>query len=160
VNQPALATAAQPVHIVWQAPDGTQVQDCHPRDLVELVARREGTLWVHLDASVAAQHALLEKLFRFHPLAIEDTLNPSTRVKVEEYDGYLFAVMRGVRLDEETEDPYDLVTHDLHAFLGDGGACHAAAGPLAGTAGAWSRSGTARAARRLHRRVFPDSRAG
>jgi magnesium transporter len=131
VNQPALATAAQPVHIVWQAPDGTQVQDCHPRDLVELVARREGTLWVHLDASVAAQHALLEKLFRFHPLAIEDTLNPSTRVKVEEYDGYLFAVMRGVRLDEETEDPYDLVTHDLHAFLGPHALVTVSAGPSA-----------------------------
>jgi magnesium transporter len=88
--------------------------------LDELLARvrlGDGRLWVHLDATNPAQHALLATHFGFHPLAIEDTLNPATRVKVEEYDGYLFAVVRGVSLNETTDDPYDLSTHDLHAFL-------------------------------------------
>ncbi|MCU0618179.1 MAG: hypothetical protein MUD17_13995, partial [Gemmatimonadaceae bacterium] len=88
--------------------------------LDELLARvrlGDGRLWVHLDATNPAQHALLATHFGFHPLAIEDTLNPATRVKVEEYDGYLFAVVRGVSLNETTDDPYDLATHDLHAFL-------------------------------------------
>ena len=40
---------------------------------------------------------MLEKVFHFHPLAIEDTLSPSSRVKLEEYSGYLFAIVRGVQ---------------------------------------------------------------
>jgi magnesium transporter len=62
---------------------------------------------------------VLEKIFQFHPLAIEDTLNPQSRVKVEEYDGYLFIIVRVVRFREETmEDPYDLETVNLYLFLG------------------------------------------
>lgn len=108
---------AQPTVLVWSGPDGERLVNCHPRELAGLLARPDGLLWVHLDSTSPPQHALLEKLFRFHPLAIEDTLNPVTRVKVEEYDGYLFLVVRGVRFRESTDDPYDLETHDVHAFL-------------------------------------------
>ncbi len=108
---------AQPVITVWAGPGNERIVDCHPRELAALVARREGLLWVHVDSTSPPQHALLEKLFGFHPLAIEDTLNPVTRVKVEEYEGYLFLVVRGVQFRESTEDPYDLETYDMHAFL-------------------------------------------
>ncbi|MGH7700315.1 MAG: magnesium/cobalt transporter CorA, partial [Gemmatimonadales bacterium] len=64
------------------------------------------------------QHALLEKVFQFHPLAVEDTLSPDTRVKIEEYDRYVFVVMAGVRFDEGTPDPFDLETFNLYFFLG------------------------------------------
>ena len=71
-------------------------------------------------SSVAAdpQHALLEKVFCFHPLSIEDTLNPASRVKLEEYPGYLFMIIRGVRFFEKTADPYDLETFNLCFYLG------------------------------------------
>jgi magnesium transporter len=108
---------ARPTLIVWHGPGDERVVNCHPRELAALLARPDGRLWVHLDSTSPPQHALLEKLFGFHPLAIEDTLNPVTRVKVEEYDGYLFLVVRGVRFCESTDDPYDLETHDVHAFL-------------------------------------------
>ena len=49
---------------------------------------------------------------------IEDTLNPNSRVKLEEYPGYLFMIIRGVRFFEETNDPYDLETFNLNFFLG------------------------------------------
>jgi magnesium transporter len=54
----------------------------------------------------------------FHPLSIEDTLNPNSRVKVEEYPGFLFTVIRGVRFYAETEDPYDIETYNLCCYLG------------------------------------------
>ncbi|MEN9508128.1 MAG: magnesium transport protein CorA [Gemmatimonadota bacterium] len=75
-------------------------------------------LWVDIDVTVAAQHRLLAELFGFHPLAIEDTLNPDSRVKIEEYQSCLFIVVRGVGLDLDTDDPYDLQTNNLYAFLG------------------------------------------
>jgi magnesium transporter len=56
------------------------------------------SLWLDVDSSDPAQHSLLAGLFHFHPLTLEDTLNPHTRVKVEDYDGYLFIVIRVMKL--------------------------------------------------------------
>lgn len=127
---PPLDQHASPTISVWHGPDEERIVDCHPRDLSALFARPDGMLWVHLDSTVRAQHALLEHLFHFHPLAIEDTLNPSTRVKIEEYDGYLFLVVRAVTFRESTSDPYDLDTQDLFAFLGPNFLVTVAAGPV------------------------------
>lgn len=106
-----------PPRTIYRAPDGTDVLDCHPREVTQLLADG-GLLWVDLDSTVRSQHAMLEKVFQFHPLAVEDTLNPNSRVKLEEYGSYLFIVIRGVGLAEDTEDPYDLATQDLYCFLG------------------------------------------
>jgi magnesium transporter len=62
-----------------------------------LLDRRE-PFWLDIDSTDPGQHALLGKVFGFHPLTIEDTLNRHTRVKVEEYDGYLFIVIRAMTL--------------------------------------------------------------
>ena len=45
---------------VYRAPDGATCLDLHPRELVKLVASGEGTLWVDVDSTNRAQHALLE----------------------------------------------------------------------------------------------------
>jgi magnesium transporter len=76
-----------------------------------------GTLWVDLDVSNAAQAALLTELFHFHPLAVEDACNPSSRVKAEEYPEFLLVVARVVTFCESTPDPYDLETANLTIFL-------------------------------------------
>ena len=99
--------------------DGHLWRDLLPKDLARAMRSGEGQLWVDIDSSNRHQHAILEKIFNFHPLAIEDTLNPQSRVKVEEYDGYLFINVRVVQFCEETaEDPYDLETLNLYLFLG------------------------------------------
>jgi magnesium transporter len=98
--------------------DGTFRRDLPPRELAAAVGAGVGTMWVDIDTTNPHQFALLEKIFGFHPLAIEDTLNPSTRVKLEEYDGCLFMVIRGVKFAEATDDPYDLETFNLNFFLG------------------------------------------
>lgn len=97
--------------------DGTVRQRLQPARLLEAV-KEGGQLWVDIDANDRAQHALLEKAFGFHHLAIEDTLSPRTRVKLEEYGTYLFLVIRTVRFDQATEDPYDIHTVNLYCFLG------------------------------------------
>ena len=77
----------------------------------------DGTLWVDLDVSDPAQAALLKDVFHFHPLAIEDALNPNSRVKAEEYPDFLIVVARVVSFCETTPDPYDLETANLTLFL-------------------------------------------
>jgi magnesium transporter len=90
-----------------------------------------GHLWVDVDVTNRHHVAMLENVCRFHPLTVEDTLNPNSRVKLEEYPGYLFMIIRGVRFYEKTEDPYDLETFNLCFYLGQHYLVTAHAGPSA-----------------------------
>ncbi|HXM38007.1 MAG TPA: magnesium/cobalt transporter CorA [Gemmatimonadales bacterium] len=103
---------------IYRRPDGTLEQDISPARIREILQAGEGELWVDIDSTSMHQHALLEKVFEFHPLSIEDTLSPGTRVKLEEYDRYVFVVMAVVRFDEGTPDPFDLATSNMYFFLG------------------------------------------
>ena len=103
---------------IYRHSDGKLEQDLSPARLREVVQAGEGELWVDIDSTSMHQHALLEKVFDFHPLSIEDTLSPGTRVKLEEYPRYVFVVMAGIRFDEGTPDPFDLETVNLYFFLG------------------------------------------
>lgn len=103
---------------IFRNRDGSVQRDLAPNKLAQSLREGMGVLWVDVDATQRSQHAVLEKIFGFHHLAIEDTLNPQSRVKLEDYDGYMFAIIRGVRFDESTEDPYDFETLNLCFFLG------------------------------------------
>lgn len=102
--------------------------DCtlHPQALRDIV-QRPGTarLWVDIDTASRHQVALLEKVFDMHPLAVEDCLNPQSRVKIDEYRTGLFVIVRGLRFCDDTDDPYDVETFNLACWL---------AGPLLVTA--------------------------
>ncbi|HEV8382274.1 MAG TPA: magnesium/cobalt transporter CorA [Gemmatimonadales bacterium] len=103
---------------LYRRPDGTLEHDVSPPRIREILQSGEGELWVDIDSTNMHQHALLEKVFAFHPLSIEDTLSPGTRVKFEEYDRYVFVVMAVIRFDEGTPEPWDLATSNLYFFLG------------------------------------------
>lgn len=99
--------------------------------LAKAVAAETGTLWVDIDSESDEQYRLLSELFHFHPLAVEDVRSPDCRVKLEEYEGCLFVVMRGVRFAVETPEPYDLDTQNLYLFVGSRFLVTAHAGPSA-----------------------------
>jgi magnesium transporter len=101
-----------------RGPDGRVVRPSNPPELAAALRTSDAVLWLDIEADDRHQHALLEKVFGFHPLAIEDTLNPNSRIKIESYDSYVFMVLRVVRLCEETDDPYDTETVNLAIFLG------------------------------------------
>ena len=101
----------------YKAPNGQVTRNLHPAKLAEAL-KEGGQLWVDIDSNDRAQHALLEKVFNFHPLSIEDTLSPKTRVKLEEYGNTVFIVVRSVRFDVKTDDPYDIDTINLYCFMG------------------------------------------
>lgn len=82
-----------------------------------VLATGEGTIWVDLDVSDPAEARILSEVFHFHPLAIEDALNPNSRVKVDEYPNFLLVIARVVSFREATPDPYDLDTANLAVFV-------------------------------------------
>jgi magnesium transporter len=72
-------------------------------------------LWVDLcDPSDAEIKSILEGVFSFHPLAIEDCVTPSSLPKVEDYEDYLFLVMHAV--DFTRTEKFN--TTELDLFLG------------------------------------------
>ncbi|HET8770531.1 MAG TPA: magnesium transporter CorA family protein [Gemmatimonadaceae bacterium] len=97
---------------------GALRRDLDPREFASIVASGTGTLWVDINVASRHQHALLEKVFRFHPLSVEDALSAEGRVKVEEFPSYALVVVRGVRFMDETTDRYDIETFNLNCFLG------------------------------------------
>ncbi len=105
-------------HIIYRRHDGTVRMALTAAELTAALADPTGVLWADIDSSKPEQHEWLARVFHFHPLAIEDTLNPASRVKLEEYPGYIFTIIRGIRFDESTDDPYDLETFNLCFFLG------------------------------------------
>ena len=109
--------SSTPHNIVRRA-SGEILRDLPLDALRAAFERPEGaTIWVDLDVSDEAQAALLTDLFHFHPLAVEDARNPNSRVKAEEYPGFLVVVARVVSFCETTPDPYDLETANLTLFL-------------------------------------------
>ena len=105
-------------HSVLRNTSGGITFDIPPREIRDALADGSTKLWIDIDSTSRHQHAILEKLMHFHPLTIEDTLNPNSRDKIEAYDGYLFIVLRAVRFCDTTTDPYDLETENLYIFLG------------------------------------------
>lgn len=113
----AVADRAHPRN--WfRTASGTVLRDLAPHDLPARLAEPGGFLWLDLDNASPSQLGLLEPVFRLHPLVIEDTASPNGRVKVEEYPGFLFIVVRAVRYVSETEDPHDIETFNLACVLG------------------------------------------
>jgi magnesium transporter len=105
-------------HSVLRDANGRMAFDIPPREIRDALNDPATKLWLDIDSTSRHQHAILEKLLRFHPLTIEDTLNPNSRVKLEAYDGYLFIVLRAVGFRDTTTDPYDLETENLYIYLG------------------------------------------
>ncbi len=72
-------------------------------------------LWVDLDNPTEEEiKTILEGVFQFHPLAIEDCVTPSSLPKIEDYEDYLFLVTHAV--DFSRQDKF--ASTELDLFLG------------------------------------------
>ena len=72
-------------------------------------------LWVNLSNPTPEEtKAILEGVFQFHPLAIEDCVAPSSLPKIEDYEDYLFLVMHAVDFNRTEK----FTTTELNLFLG------------------------------------------
>jgi magnesium transporter len=111
------ADTSRPV-VYYVDVEGKLRRELSVAELADVIKNGKGELWVDMRAGSRQCSAMLDNVFAFHPLAVEDALNPNSRVKVDEYPGFLFAIVRGVRFVPETDDPYDLETFNISFFLG------------------------------------------
>ena len=99
-------------------------KDIEPFLMPTLLADTSLFLWVDLEAPTQTEwKEVLETIFHFHPLSIEDCVTPSPSPKVEEYSPkegdrftpYLFMVIHGVDFDRKVNC---FATSELDFFLG------------------------------------------
>lgn len=113
------------MHITLFAPEE------HPREveasaLPALLKKPQHTIWIDITSPQEDDVHLMEQVFKFHPLAIEDTRNQQQRPKIEEYDDYLFIILNPVSIvrppvDQPAPrrmDGYDIAFRELDIFVG------------------------------------------
>ena len=86
--------------------------DLEPSQISDVLATADTTVWLDMDEPTQEKLEVLKEEFGFHELALEDSVHPHQRAKVEQYPGYFFVVAYAVSLigDELTE-------HELSAFV-------------------------------------------
>lgn len=88
-------------------------------DALDHVRAEGGTadfLWIGLKDPTAQEFSLVDSELRLHELAVEDALHGKQRVKVETYDGTVFASLRTLSYVEASSD---VETGEVMLFLGD-----------------------------------------
>lgn len=82
-----------------------------------VLRNKRNFLWVDFTAESAETcKPILQDVFKFHPLAIDDALHETHMPKVDDWDTYLYIVLRTAR--NESQDSLELITLELDIFLG------------------------------------------
>jgi magnesium transporter len=73
-------------------------RDLKVADVSDVIDRPGDLVWLDVPEPTAEALQPLVEEFGFHPLAIEDCLQPHQRPKIETYEGYYFLVAYGFSL--------------------------------------------------------------
>jgi magnesium transporter len=88
-------------------------QQASTADLPSLLADPEQLFWVDMTGPTQEEIDAMHDVFRFHPLAIEDTHNQKQRPKIEEYGDTLFIILNTI-----TGGADDLNIEEVDTFVG------------------------------------------
>lgn len=104
--------------------NGTFSTDTSPQSLAAALRDPKSVFWLDMSAPTDEELSLLDDVFGFHPLAIEDVIQYSQRPKIESYNhlgdackqGYFFMVIHGPDLATFKEN---LRTKELDMFVSE-----------------------------------------
>lgn len=81
-----------------------------------MLIEEDAQVWVDLEQATPEEtKTMLEGIFSFHPLAIEDCVSPSEQPKIDEYEGYVFMVIHAV---DYSQSEHKFQTTELNMFIG------------------------------------------
>lgn len=83
--------------------------------LPQLLKDPSVVIWVDMESPTAADERVLLDVFHFHPLTVEDCRENRHYPKIEEFPGYIYFIVHGVRADTS---PDRFNTIELDGFLG------------------------------------------
>jgi magnesium transporter len=102
--------------------DGSVSNDSSPESLAAAMRDSGSVFWLDMMKPTEEEYGLLDEVFGFHPLAIEDSIQYSQRPKIESYqhlgdacqEGYFYMVFHGPDLETFKEK---LRTRELDMFV-------------------------------------------
>jgi magnesium transporter len=71
------------------------------RETVEKLIGAKKFFWLDLDEPNAEDFKILSDVFKFHPLAVEDSEDFGQRAKIDDYDDFVFLVVYGAVPDND-----------------------------------------------------------
>jgi magnesium transporter len=86
--------------------------DFDPETVSDLLEQPDTMVWLDVALPTEETMAMLGREFGFHELALEDSVIPHQRPKIEAYDSYYFLVAYGVSWEDG-----QLVCHEMSAFI-------------------------------------------
>lgn len=104
--------------------DGRISTDADPANLTAALRDPQAVFWLDMCTPSDEDYALLDDVFGFHPLAIEDSISYSQRPKIESYNhvgdacqqGYFYMVIHGPDLETFKEK---LRTKEMDVFMSE-----------------------------------------
>ena len=96
---------------------GGAAREASVEELTKLLVQPGRLVWVDLHAPTPEEAAVLLRVFRFHPVSVEDALEDVLHPKVDDYGEYLYVVLHGVLADKILEDG-TVEMHEVDFFLG------------------------------------------
>lgn len=105
------------IRALYRTQAGSINTDLAVADFADALQDSEGLLWVDLGAEAsAACRPILEDIFGFHPLAVDDALEETHVPRVDDWGSYLYLSVRAI---DPRQDPGHLLqTIELDMFLG------------------------------------------
>ena len=100
----------------YMDPDGELRRDLEKDEIKKAFEAKGGLLWLNVFEPTEEDGRFMTHDLGLHPLSVADCVDPSLHnVKIEEYDEYLFLILRGI---DYTIDADILQTNELDLFLG------------------------------------------
>jgi magnesium transporter len=104
------------IRILYRHTSGALVHDLSVEQLASASRDTNAVVWVDMqDPTAEEQEKILESIFDFHPLAVEDAMNSVLLPKINDYRRYLYVVIHSIYPGEEL---VDLISSELDIFLG------------------------------------------
>lgn len=101
------------IKVILHNNDQKAIIDAPVEELPEIVAREHTMLWVDLTDPTPDEVNAIGTIFKFHPLALEDTMSDDIRPKIDQYDGYSFIAFYGM-----THSLEGCRAHSVDIFIG------------------------------------------
>jgi len=97
--------------------NGAINNDLRPEEFPVVLKSPGGLLWVDFEGPAGEyEEGILQDVFHFHPLAVEDALKGTHVPKVDDWDAYIYVALQAVRFEQTNGG--ELVTQELDTFLG------------------------------------------
>lgn len=104
------------IRILYRHRSGTVVENCPLDQLPAVLKDPQSSVWVDLSEPTQSEYMqVLDEVFHFHPLAVEDAIRDVHVPKVDDYGSYLYLVFYTFSLGDEY---MDIEPREIDIFLG------------------------------------------